>query len=202
MGEHLRLTKSELRRRAREVRGARPPGEIAHASRAICARVSQLSAFRLARHVIAYAARPDEVDPSALVESALADGKHLYFPAVSGPGLTFRAATPDQLARGRRGVLEPTSGRPLPPAASRVVFLIPGLGFDPAGRRLGRGGGHYDRALAEHPRGVRLGLAIDAELSPALPVDEWDEPVDAVATERRLLWSSARVPMILEENLA
>ncbi len=201
MGEHLRLTKSELRRRVRAVRGRRLPGEIALASQAICARVLRLTAFRRASHVVAYAARLDEVDPSALVGAALADGKTVYFPTVTGAGLAFLDATPDHLRPGTHGVLEPTSGLPLPPGASSVVFLIPGLGFDPTGGRLGRGGGYYDRALAEHPRGLRLGLAFDADLSPALPLDVWDERVDAVATEQRLLWSSARAPLILEENL-
>jgi 5-formyltetrahydrofolate cyclo-ligase len=81
-----------------------------------------------------------------------------------------------------------------------VLFVVPGLAFDSAGTRLGRGGGHYDRALATYPRGLRVALAAEAQLSPDLPSDTWDQPVDAVVTERRLLWSAARPRPGIKEN--
>jgi len=201
MGEHLRLAKSDLRRRILTARRVRPPEQIAAASRAVCTQVLRLLAFRLARHLVAYTARPGEVDPSDLVESGLADGKAVYFPRVVEPGLEFLAAPPGDLQPGAYGIPEPTSGLRLSATAAGVVFLIPGLAFDPNGGRLGRGGGHYDRALAGYPRGLRLGLTIDAELAPVVPCDPWDQRVDAVVTERQLLWSAARPEPACKENL-
>ena len=201
MGEHLRLAKSQLRRRILTARRGRPPEQVAAASRAICTQVLRLVAFRLARHLVAYAARPGEVDPSDLVESGLADGKTVYFPRVVEPGLEFLAAPPSDLQPGAYGIPAPMSGLRLSATAAGVVFLVPGLAFDPNGGRLGRGGGHYDRALAGYPRGLRLGLAIDADLAPVVPCDPWDQRVDAVVTERQLVWSAARPEPACKENL-
>src|SRR5262249_48608189 len=135
-----------------------------------------------------------------VVDEALADRKAVYFPRVFKSGLEFLEATPENLAPGSYGVPEPRGGPVLDPSACAVLFVVPGLAFDPAGTRLGRGGGHYDRALPTYPRGLRVALAAEAQLSPDLPGEAWDQPVDAVATERRLLWSSARPGSGSKEN--
>jgi 5-formyltetrahydrofolate cyclo-ligase len=199
MGEHLRLPKSELRRGALAARRERSPELLGAASRAICARVLCLLAFRRAAHLVAYAARPDEIDPAPLVAAALTDGRAVYFPRVVGPELDFVASRPDDLRPGAHGILEPAPGAPVPASAAGLLVLVPGLAFDPEGGRLGRGGGHYDRGLARQRTGLRLGLSLDADVCAGLPRDAWDQPMDAVMTERRLLWSGAR-PAIHEEN--
>lgn len=201
MGEHLRLSKPELRRRTLAARRQRSPDDLGAASRAICARVLLLLAFRRARHLVAYAARPDEVDPSAIVSAGLADAKTVYFPRVVEPELDFLASSPAGLRPGAYGGLEPVAGHPLPETPTSALLLVPGLAFDPHGARLGRGGGHYDRGLARHPHGLRLGLALDADLCAAVPRDAWDQPMDVVVTERRLLWTAARPAIVHEEKL-
>lgn len=192
MGGHLRLPKSELRRLLVSTRDRREASEVSAASRAICAWVVRLEAFRRTAHLGAYAAHRGEIDPSGIVEAALADNKIVYFPRVAATGLEFLEASPGDLIPGAHGIPEPRVGRRLPESVSDLLFLVPGVAFDPAGTRLGRGGGHYDRALAAHPRGLRVGLAAEAQLAPALPRDAWDQPMDAVVTDRRLLWSAAR----------
>ena len=201
MGGHVHLSKSELRRRVLAARRARSPEQVADASQAICAQVRRLTAFRLANHLVAYAARPGEIDPSALVESGVAGSQPVYFPRVVGASLEFLAAAPTTLQPGPYGVPEPTSGPPLPAGSPGVLFLVPGLAFDGNGGRLGRGGGHYDRALAGYPGALRLGLVIDADVAPMVPCDPWDQRVDAVVTERRVLWSAARPEAAVKENL-
>jgi 5-formyltetrahydrofolate cyclo-ligase len=201
MGEHDRSHKPGLRRRILATRGQRSPAEIATASRAICTQVLALTMFQIARALVAYAARPDEIDPSILVESGLRSGRTVHFPRLDGPALGFLAGSPSDLRPGTHGILEPRSPGPVSSTRGDVLFLAPGLSFDPCGRRLGRGGGHYDRALAGYPRGFRLGLAMDADLSPALPGDTWDEPVDVIVTENRLLWSAARPAAVCKEIL-
>ena len=201
MGEHVHLSKLELRRLALAARRERSTEQVADASRAICSQVRRLIAFRLANHLVAYSARPGEVDPSALVEPTSAGGRPVYFPRVVGASLEFLAAAPTALQPGASGVPEPTSGPMLPAGGSRVLFLVPGLAFDGSGSRLGRGGGHYDRALAGYAGALRLGLAIDADVAPIVPCDPWDQRVDAVVTERRLLWSVARPEAAFKENL-
>ena len=68
------------------------------------------------------------------------------------------------------------------------LFLVPGLAFDRMGRRLGRGGGHYDRALAK-ARGLKVGLAGSYQIwSEDLPEEAHDIRMDAVSTERFALF--------------
>jgi 5-formyltetrahydrofolate cyclo-ligase len=188
MGEHLRLPKSELRQRVSSARRRRSPAEMGTVSRAISDQVCRLTGFACARHVVAYAARTGEVDPLPIVGRALAAAKLVYYPRVAGCGLEFVVCEPRDLRPGAFGVPEPGPGLCLDPSSTSVLFLVPGLAFDPEGTRLGRGGGHYDRALAGYSGALRVGLLPDADLAPRLPFEPWDQAVDAVATERRLLW--------------
>jgi 5-formyltetrahydrofolate cyclo-ligase len=168
----------------------------------VCAAVLDLSAVRHARHVVAYAAASGEIDPLGAVRAAMARGQAVYFPRVVGPSLEFLCCPPEALRSGAYGLPEPIEGYPLPLSSADVVFLVPGLGFDPTGTRLGRGGGHYDRALVEYPAAPRLGLACDAQIRSSLPREPWDQPVDAVVTERRVLWTAGRPGEAFEENLS
>jgi 5-formyltetrahydrofolate cyclo-ligase len=71
-----------------------------------------------------------------------------------------------------------------------VLVVVPGIGFDATGRRLGRGLGYYDRALAalrrDQPVTV-VGIAYELQIVAELPHEPWDEPVDVIVTERRVL---------------
>ena len=191
MGGHLRLPKSELRQLYVSARERRDAAEVRDVSRAVCGWIVRLEAFRRAINLVAYVAQRGEIDPSGVVDAALELGKAVYFPRVVEPGtIQFLEASPRDLTPGAYGIPEPRNGRPLPRSESEVLFLVPGLAFDHDGRRLGRGGGHYDRTLALYPRGLRAGLAAEIQLAPGLPYDSWDQPVDAVVTERRLIWSA------------
>jgi 5-formyltetrahydrofolate cyclo-ligase len=199
MGGHLRLPKSELRRLFDSARAQRDAAAAREASRAVCGWIVRLEAFRRAVNLVAYVAQRGEIDPSGVVDAALALGKSVYFPRVVESEIQFLEASPGDLRPGAYGILEPRDGQPLSRSQSAVLFLVPGLAFDHEGRRLGRGGGHYDRTLALHAYGFRAGLAAETQLSPGLPCDPWDQPVDVVVTERRLVWSGARPG--IKENL-
>lgn len=67
-----------------------------------------------------------------------------------------------------------------------AVAFVPLLGFTAEGGRIGYGGGHYDRWLADHPDTVRIGLAWDCQLVDALPLESHDMKLNAVVTPTRL----------------
>jgi 5-formyltetrahydrofolate cyclo-ligase len=68
------------------------------------------------------------------------------------------------------------------------LVVVPGVAFDTACHRLGRGAGVYDRFLASLGTATRrVGVALDARIVPALPIDPHDVPMHLVATERRVL---------------
>ncbi len=85
--------------------------------------------------------------------------------------------------RGPFGLLQPsTAAAPFVPE----VLFVPLLGFTAAGDRLGQGGGHYDRWLAEHPGRMTIGLAWDVQLYERLPVEPHDMALDAIVTPTRI----------------
>lgn len=121
----------------------------------------------------------------ASLRRLLADGVTVCLPWVQGPELGMSAVgNLDELVPGWRGVREPPPAgrRPLRPSAIEAA-IIPGVGFDAAGNRLGYGGGHFDRFLPRLPRGaVVIGVALDEQVVDAIPVEPHDRPVDVIVT--------------------
>jgi 5-formyltetrahydrofolate cyclo-ligase len=76
-----------------------------------------------------------------------------------------------------------------PPATAEELTvdlaIVPLLGFTAEGQRLGQGGGHYDRYLAEHPAVIPIGIGWDCQLVEALPLEPHDRPLRAVVTPTR-----------------
>jgi 5-formyltetrahydrofolate cyclo-ligase len=180
MGDTYDQDKRLIRGRLRASRSQLTPDEVGRLSARACARLLASPVFARARHVTAYAAADNELDPALLVEAALAAGKNVYLPATSRERVDFvevPAARP-----GAEAALSP--GRAcLPPEADDVLFLVPGVAFDVRGVRLGRGIGWYDRVFGRHPRGTRIGLAYGFQVVASLPEAPWDVRMHAIVTE-------------------
>lgn len=149
-------------------------GEKSAASVSIRTRLREAAGWKSARVIYGFA--PLAPEPDWLGEGA--EGKTLAFPRMENDALQF--FTGGSLETGPFGVRQPKGGNPAPPPD---LVLVPGLGFDPAGSRLGRGGGFYDRWL-EANRGVKtLGICFACQLIEKIPVEAHDARVDAVLTE-------------------
>ncbi len=97
------------------------------------------------------------------------------------------SSNPVEMKRTARGFFEPPAGAAIDPSLVDL-FAVPGLAFDVAGLRLGRGGGYYDRLLARRRSdSTTVGLAPDRMLVATLPREPHDIPMTHVATELRLL---------------
>jgi 5-formyltetrahydrofolate cyclo-ligase len=191
MGAEVRQTKGLLRHRLLADRRALPVGEQSRFSADVCRRLIASAAFAGARRVVAYAAVDGEVDPRGAVRDALHRGIRVHYPRWTESGLQFLQDEGTGLVPGRGGIPEPEGGAPVSPETPGLVFLVPGVAFDENGRRLGRGAGCYDRALAEYPDALRIGLAYEFQLVPSLPEEPWDIRMHAIATEARMLWTGA-----------
>jgi 5-formyltetrahydrofolate cyclo-ligase len=168
--------------------------EAERAGRAVAERLAETPEFAACRRLALYAPRAGELPTGPLAESALARGLALLWPRVSGGALEFVACRADELAPGAFGVAEPPAGCAAVALGGGDLAVLPALALDGAGRRLGRGGGHYDRALAEpaHAGTFWVGVGYDFQWMDEVPAGEGDARVDMVVTEARLVRTRAR----------
>ncbi|MCH5301946.1 MAG: 5-formyltetrahydrofolate cyclo-ligase [Prevotella sp.] len=171
-------SKAGLRRRMRELK-RQHAAQLPEMSRQI---VEALRCrLKDAEVVMAYWPLPDEADIRSLVDLLVAEGKTVLLPkVVDDTAMELRQyLSADDLREGAFRVMEPT-GMPYTDYARIDVALVPGVAFDAAGHRLGRGRGYYDRFLAAHPRMRSLGVCFPFQRVASVPVDEHDVAVDEV----------------------
>lgn len=144
-----------------------------------------LPEFECARRVAAYVALDDEVPTRAILDAVLASGRVLLLPRLAAKRLEFAAvAGLTALRRGGFGVFEPQSSSAALELAPDDLVFLPGVAFDRRGGRLGRGGGHYDRAFPPATAApLLLGVAFSFQLVDAVPVGPADRRVDGIVTE-------------------
>ena len=188
--EQVAQAKAAMRAQVRELRAAITPEARAAASGAACERLLAHPALTRARVVAAYGAMPDEIDCSAATAWLRERGVEVALPRIAGHGLltlhTVRG--PRDLERGPFGLLQPHEGAPGLEPHLVDVMVVPGVAFDAAGRRLGLGGGFYDRLLARlRADCVLLGFAFDEQVVDEVPCLPHDARVHAVVTPSRLL---------------
>ncbi len=183
-GSTLAARKGALRATMRELRRAVSEADAERAGRAMAGHVAALPAFALAAEVGLYASLPDELPTRPLFEAVRAAGKRALLPRFEGEALVFAAAERwDDLEAGRYGVAEPPAGAPR--AEPRSLVVVPGVAFDRRGNRLGRGGGHYDRAFIDTPVGrpLLVGVGWTFQVVDGVPHGPGDRAMDAIVTE-------------------
>lgn len=137
--------------------------------------------FRQAQTVLLYYSLSDEVQTHEFVERISRD-KRVILPVVTGDELELRAYTgTSDLRKGSFGINEPT-GESVTDFTSIEVAIIPGVGFDKQGNRLGRGKGYYDRLIPKL-QSYNIGICFSFQVIPEVPVEPFDRPMDEVWTE-------------------
>lgn len=164
--------------------------ERREASRRLCERVAQSEVWRAATAVLMFAPRSDEPDIRPLIAAGLASGKLIAFPRHVTASDTYEAAVVRDVARdlvpARFGLHEPATECPGLPLKQLDLRLVPAIGFDALGRRLGRGKGYYDQLLSHTPAG-KCGIAFDWQVVDELPTEPHDAPMNHLATPTRWL---------------
>lgn len=183
--------KARLRRAMRERLATVTPSEAVAAGRAIAGRIEGRPPWDRAERIGLFVSQPDEIDTGPLIERARRACKRILLPRVVAgptPGLEFAEVLDwSGLERGRFGIDEPPKGWPATSLVDVDLLLVPGLAFDRNGGRLGRGGGYYDRALAEQAAGartIRMGIGFHFQLVERVPMTAHDRHLDAIVTDR------------------
>lgn len=185
---------TQLRKTLRARRRGLSARDQAAAADALAARLAVLPMFRRSRRVAFYYPSDGEIDPLLVMQQGWASRKRCYLPVLlhlNGNRLRFARVTPGMsLIPNCYGIPEPPyrRGESLPPLAMDLV-LVPLVAFDPAGNRLGMGGGYYDRTLGflRERRWWRrphlVGIAHEFQRVDRLAVNPWDVPLDGVVTD-------------------
>lgn len=188
------MNKSSLRRQLKAARNAVGLQARKLAGRSAARLAAREGVLLRARRIGFYLPQHGEFDVHPLMNQALWMGRECCLPVLPRRGRVMRFGRlkgDTRLSPNRYGIPEPQDARPLR-ARQLDVLLMPLVGFDLAGHRLGMGGGYYDATLAfmrhrRHWRKPRLiGVAFECQRVDALPHDPWDMPLDAVLTEKRL----------------
>lgn len=172
--------KQVLRRQMRERRRAISPADRVALEKAWLVQALAALAFRPGQHVAVYAALGSELNIQHFIELAMARGITVFLPRVIGSAMEFCQYVGQAMASSALGILEPTA-----PAAALEkldIILVPLLAVDSSGQRLGQGGGYYDRTLPMAPRALRVGVAFDQQCVDQLPVEPFDQCLDALIT--------------------
>jgi 5-formyltetrahydrofolate cyclo-ligase len=181
----LRSAKAALRQRLLAARVAMPDDRRAEAGRLLRDAVLGLPETQMAGTVAAYISVGTEPGTRSLVYALWKRGAYMLLPLLRPDNDLDWASYegPDSLAAASRGLLEPTEPpRGVGAVASADLVIVPALAADRRGRRLGRGGGSYDRALARVGGAVpTLALLYDGELLDEVPAGPHDQPVRLVA---------------------
>jgi 5-formyltetrahydrofolate cyclo-ligase len=182
--------KGALRQRILAARAALPAAELASAGAAIADVLLGLPAVRAADVVAAYVSVGSEVPTRQLIKALLERGTTVLLPVLEADNsLTWRALkSGSTLVAGRHGLQEPPAAGVRRQLSEAQVVVLPGLCYDAAGNRLGRGGGSYDRALKDLPGGITtVGIALDSDIVGMVPVDTHDKPVGIIVTPTRVI---------------
>lgn len=185
----------ELRQRLADQRQALPPAERIAAAQGLRRSLEQLPEYFTDARVAGYWASHGELPLNLVIPPLAARGQQFLLPVLgAGKRLRFAPWTAgDAVQANRHGIPEPVAPLELLEPFQLDLVLVPVLGFDRRGNRLGHGGGYYDRSFAFLNDQVRptepllVGIAYAFQELPEIDEQEWDVPLDFVATERELI---------------
>ncbi len=169
--------------------------DLRERSRRVADRFTATRDWAAADTVLCFLSMPHEIRTGALIARARAEGKRVAVPRIEDGDIRF-VLMPEQargLERDRWGIPVPGADWPdlaLAPA-HRMLVAAPGLAFDRAGNRLGRGRGYYDRFLAgaraKVPGLTAIAVCFSEQVVAAVPHGESDQRLDGIVTEKETI---------------
>ncbi len=190
--------RKQLRQQARRARRSLTPQQQRIAGQQLGRILRSQPTVIRSQHIALYLPNDGEIDPTGLLKYLWQLGKRCYLPVLQPftNKLWFAPyTTGSRMRQNRFGIPEPAVKlRQMRQAKTLCLLLMPLVAFDKLGGRLGMGGGFYDRTLAfKHDTHANsqspklIGLAHDCQEVEKIPMETWDIPLDAIATNSRLI---------------
>lgn len=188
-GLDVSSAKAEMRRSIRAARRGIGEAERESAALAVMRKLMLLDRMVNAKLVLAYNPMKYELDVTPAVRALRGRGVKVAFPlCIEDGGLRLFVPKDESSFRtGAYGIMEPDPGLCSEVSADELdAIILPAIGFDPQCRRLGQGGGYYDRLLAK-THCFTAAVGFDCQLIERVPCEETDKTVDVVVTPRGIL---------------
>lgn len=147
--------------------------------------------YKNASNIMVYISFKNEIDTHEFIKKAIEDGKNIFVPITIPEGKRLKPShlkSFDELEIGFYNILTPKEEfiRYKDPKTIDLI-IVPGLGFDTSGYRVGFGGGYYDRFLSSLPETPKVSIAFDFQILDKVPKESFDIPVDYIYTEKRAI---------------
>ncbi len=161
-------------------------------------RFMELEELQQTETVLCFVSYGTEIDTTPLIENLLISGRKIALPRTVGDTMTFHLLPSEASAENWQQFLEPGDFGILTPSENALLFdpvtsktpvlcVLPGLAFDAAGNRLGKGKGFYDRYLSEHPDLITVGYAFDLQVLPSVPAEAADIRCKTIVTDLQVI---------------
>jgi 5-formyltetrahydrofolate cyclo-ligase len=191
------LSREQLRQILRKRRRAIPKTLAETAAKKLAQHALNLAVIQNSQHIACYLANDGEIDPTYLLNKLWESKKNCYLPALDSAHvnelLFIEYQAGDQLRFNRYQIPEPIAANRKTCAPSSLdIVLMPLVGFDKQGGRLGMGGGFYDRTFAFRKKALGkkpflIGIAYQLQCVEKLDIEDWDVGLDCVVTEEGII---------------
>ena len=166
--------------------------EVLNKSKLIEKKLFKIDEFRFAKNILFYVSYNNEVFTHNMIKKSLSMNKNVITPIsyVKKRNLILiKIDKWDELKKGSYNILEPIRTREKEILLDSIDFIIvPAIGFDLKGNRIGHGLGYYDRLLKKSKNATHIGLAFEFQIMNQIKVEEYDIPVNIIITEKRIIY--------------
>lgn len=175
------MKKEDIRRHVKAQKMLLSEEEKSRSAKAVFDMLEKTAAFLMSENILMYHSLPDELSTHRFIEK-WHSSKHFFLPRVNGLNLEILPFDKSRMKLGAFQIEEP-QGNDTVSVRDIDLIIVPGVGYDSRGNRVGRGKGYYDRLLAE-TNATKIGVAYDFQIVDSIETDSHDERVDIVITDR------------------
>jgi 5-formyltetrahydrofolate cyclo-ligase len=185
----ISLDKNLIREELLDIRGKLGKDEHEKKSRQIIKALMDSNLYKESNNIMVFISFKNEIDTHEFIKKAIEDGKNIFVPITIPDGKKLKPSqlkSFDELEPGFYNILTPKKEfiRFIDPKDLDLI-VVPGLGFDKSGYRVGFGGGYYDRFLSGLKNAKKVSIAFDFQILDEVPKESFDIPVDCIYTEKR-----------------
>ena len=183
--------KNKIRKELIKIRENRSQDEILEKSNEIKKRLFEINEFKQASTILFYISYDNEVFTHDMIKEYISNGKNVIVPISDKENrrlILSKLNNWDDLELGSYNILEPRKDKIKEVSIEEInLIIVPGVGFDARGHRIGHGKGYYDNLLKNSGNILSIGLAFESQVVKKIPTEAHDLPVHKIVTEKRVI---------------